>query len=105
VPTPHGGSLSTAIFDKFEWEIMYPRFVEEGLLGPFKCVNRKMPDVLYLCYDCVDFHFTHTVLCAFAHMFVLYFTFGCFHYACLRFLPSSGFSASLCALVDPFIAN
>jgi hypothetical protein len=41
VPTPHGGSLSAANFDKSEWEIMYPLFVEERLLGPFKCVNRK----------------------------------------------------------------
>jgi hypothetical protein len=24
-----------------------------------------MHDVLYLCYDCIDFHFAHTVLCAF----------------------------------------
>jgi hypothetical protein len=23
-PTPRGGSLSAADFDKFEWEIMYP---------------------------------------------------------------------------------
>jgi hypothetical protein len=41
VPTPRGGSLSTADFDKSEWEIMYPSFVEEGLVGPSECVNRK----------------------------------------------------------------
>jgi hypothetical protein len=39
-PTPHGGSLSAANFDKSEWEIMYPRFVVEGLVGPSECVNR-----------------------------------------------------------------
>jgi hypothetical protein len=40
-PMPCSGSLSTADFDKSEWEIMYPLFVEEGLIGPSKCVNRK----------------------------------------------------------------
>jgi hypothetical protein len=42
-----------------------------------------------LCYDCIDFCFAHSVLCTFGRMFVLYFTFSCFHYACLRFPPSS----------------
>jgi hypothetical protein len=40
-PTPHGGSLSASDFDKSKWEIMYPLFVEEGLVGPFECVNRE----------------------------------------------------------------
>jgi hypothetical protein len=38
---PRGGSLSTADFDKSEWEIMYPLSVEEGLVDPSKRVNRK----------------------------------------------------------------
>jgi hypothetical protein len=105
VPTPRGGLLSTADFDKSEWEIMYPLFVEEGLVGPSERVNRNTPDVLYLCYDCIGFHFTHTVLCAFTCMFVLYFTFRCLQYVCLHFLSSSGFSARLRALVDPFIVS
>jgi hypothetical protein len=29
---PHSGSLSAIDFDKSEWEIMYPLFVEEGLV-------------------------------------------------------------------------
>jgi hypothetical protein len=45
------------------------------------------------------------VLYAFACMLVLYFTFGCFHYACLHFPPLSRLSARLRALVDPFVAN
>jgi hypothetical protein len=40
-PTPRGGSLSTADFDKSEWETIYPIFVEEGLVVPSKCVNMK----------------------------------------------------------------
>jgi hypothetical protein len=40
-PTLRGGSLSTTNFDKSEWEIMYLLFVEEGLVGPSECVNRK----------------------------------------------------------------
>jgi hypothetical protein len=40
-PMPHGGSLSAADFNKSEWEIMYPLFVEEGLVDPSECVNRK----------------------------------------------------------------
>jgi hypothetical protein len=40
-PTSHDGSLSTANFDKFEWEIMYPLFVEDGLVDSFERVNRK----------------------------------------------------------------
>jgi hypothetical protein len=41
VPLPRGGSLSTADFDKSEWEIMYPLFIEEGIVDPSECVNRK----------------------------------------------------------------
>jgi hypothetical protein len=40
-PEPRGGSLFVADFDKPEWEIMYPLFVKEGLVGPSECVNRK----------------------------------------------------------------
>jgi hypothetical protein len=40
-PTPRGGSLFAADFDKSEWEIMYPLFVKEGLVVPSECVNRK----------------------------------------------------------------
>jgi hypothetical protein len=63
-----------------------------------------MTDVLYLCYDCIDFHFACTVLCAFTRMFVLCFTFSYLHYVCLCFPPSSRFSALLRVLVNPFIA-
>jgi hypothetical protein len=38
---PRGGSLSAADFNKSEWEIMYPLFVEEGLVDPSKCVSWK----------------------------------------------------------------
>jgi hypothetical protein len=31
-----GSPLSTTYFDCSEWEIMYPRFVEEGLVDPSK---------------------------------------------------------------------
>jgi hypothetical protein len=31
---PHSGPLSTADFDLAEWEIMYSRFVDEGLVDP-----------------------------------------------------------------------
>jgi hypothetical protein len=41
VPTPHGGSLSTADFDMSEWEIMYPLFVAESIVDPTKRVARK----------------------------------------------------------------
>jgi hypothetical protein len=40
-PMPHSGSLSAADFDKYEQEIMFPRFVEEGLVDPSEHVNRK----------------------------------------------------------------
>jgi hypothetical protein len=39
VPTPRGGLLSTADFDKSEWEILYPLSVEEGLIDSFERVN------------------------------------------------------------------
>jgi hypothetical protein len=35
-----GDSLSTADFDRSEWEIMYPLFVVEGLVDPSEHVNR-----------------------------------------------------------------
>jgi hypothetical protein len=41
VPTPCGGSFSTDDFDRFEWEIMYPLFVEDGLINPPERVNRE----------------------------------------------------------------
>jgi hypothetical protein len=31
-PSPRGGALSTTDFDPTKWEIMYPCFVEEGLV-------------------------------------------------------------------------
>jgi hypothetical protein len=31
---PHSGPLSTTDFDLAEWEIMYSRFVDEGLVDP-----------------------------------------------------------------------
>jgi hypothetical protein len=40
-PMLRGGSLCATDFDKSEWEIMYPLFVEEGLVDPSECVNRK----------------------------------------------------------------
>jgi hypothetical protein len=40
MPAPRSGSLSTADFDRSEWEIMYPLFVAEGLVDPSECVNR-----------------------------------------------------------------
>jgi hypothetical protein len=40
VPSLRGGPLSAADFDKAEWEIMYPHFVEEGLVDPPECTNK-----------------------------------------------------------------
>jgi hypothetical protein len=40
-PMPRGGLLSATDFDKSEWEIMCPLFVEDGLVGPSECVNRE----------------------------------------------------------------
>jgi hypothetical protein len=54
-PMPCGGSLSAANFDKNEWEIMYPHFVEENLVDPYEHVNRKILNASYMCLDCVDF--------------------------------------------------
>jgi hypothetical protein len=39
-PSLCDGVLSTADFNRSEWEIMYPRFVE-GLVGPSNCVIKK----------------------------------------------------------------
>jgi hypothetical protein len=36
-----GGTLPAADFDESEWEIMYPRFVEEGLVDHSNRVNKK----------------------------------------------------------------
>jgi hypothetical protein len=41
VATPRSGLVSTTNFDRYEWQIMYPLFIEEGLVGPSECVNRK----------------------------------------------------------------
>jgi hypothetical protein len=41
VPSPHGAQLSAADFDQSEWEIMYPRFVEEDLVDPCNQPNKK----------------------------------------------------------------
>jgi hypothetical protein len=65
----------------------------------------KAPDDLYFCYDCVDFHFTHTgcapsctCLCCIllSAAFIM-----C---ACISRLQK-GISARLRMLVDPFIVN
>jgi hypothetical protein len=40
-PTSHGGLLSVADFNKSEWKIMYPLFVEEGLIDSSEHVNRR----------------------------------------------------------------
>jgi hypothetical protein len=40
-PTSRGGSLSTVNFNMLEWEIMYPLFVEEGLVDSSEHVNGK----------------------------------------------------------------
>jgi hypothetical protein len=40
-PSPHCGALFTIDFDQSEWEIMYAHFVEEGLVGPSDCKNKK----------------------------------------------------------------
>jgi hypothetical protein len=39
-PISLGGSLSAANFHKSEWEIMYPLFVEDGLVDSSERVNR-----------------------------------------------------------------
>jgi hypothetical protein len=39
--TSRGGSLSTPYFDKSKWEIMYPLFVEEGIVDSSEHVNGK----------------------------------------------------------------
>jgi hypothetical protein len=40
VPSLRGGPLSAINFDYSEWEIMYPRFVEEGLIDPSDHTNK-----------------------------------------------------------------
>jgi hypothetical protein len=40
MPACLGSSLSTADFDRSEWEIMYPLFVVEDLIDPSERVNR-----------------------------------------------------------------
>jgi hypothetical protein len=40
-PLLQAGPLSVADFDQSEWEIMYPHFVEECLVDPPGCVNKK----------------------------------------------------------------
>jgi hypothetical protein len=40
VPSLHGNPLLAADFDRSGWEIMYPHFVEEGLVGPPKCTDK-----------------------------------------------------------------
>jgi hypothetical protein len=40
-PIRRGGSLCAANFDRSEWEIMYPLFVEEGLIDLSECVSQK----------------------------------------------------------------
>jgi hypothetical protein len=40
-PSSRGGSLSATNFDKSEWEIMYPLFVEEGLIDSSESLNGK----------------------------------------------------------------
>jgi hypothetical protein len=40
-PTPRGGSLSAANFDRSKWEIMYLLFVTKGLIDPSERVSQK----------------------------------------------------------------
>jgi hypothetical protein len=40
-PVARGGTLSAADFDQSEWKIIYPCFVEEDLVNPSNCVNRR----------------------------------------------------------------
>jgi hypothetical protein len=40
-PILSGGSLSAADFDRLEWKIMYPLFVEEGLVAHSERVSQK----------------------------------------------------------------
>jgi hypothetical protein len=41
MPSWLGDTFSAVDFDQSEWEIVYPHFVEEGLVDPFGRVNRK----------------------------------------------------------------
>jgi hypothetical protein len=40
-PSPRGGQLSAVDFDQSEWQIMYPCFIEEGLIDPCNRANKK----------------------------------------------------------------
>jgi hypothetical protein len=40
-PSPCGGQLFVTDFDQSRWEIMYPHFVEEGLVDPCNRANKK----------------------------------------------------------------
>jgi hypothetical protein len=40
-PLLRGDALFAADFDHSEWEIMYPHFVEEGLVDPSDRVNKR----------------------------------------------------------------
>jgi hypothetical protein len=40
-PSPRGGAICATDVNPFEWEIMYPYFVEEGLVDPSGRVNKK----------------------------------------------------------------
>jgi hypothetical protein len=42
-----GGSLSAMNFDKTEWEIMYPLFIESGLVAPLSAAMIEAGVVLY----------------------------------------------------------
>jgi hypothetical protein len=62
---------SAADFDKSEWEIMYPPFVEEGIVDPSERVNRKgaLCFVLVLWLSWFLFHLC-CVMCLHAHICV-----------------------------------
>jgi hypothetical protein len=47
-PSTHGDMLSAADVDESEWEMMYPHFLQEGLVDRSDCVKKKMFNVLYL---------------------------------------------------------
>jgi hypothetical protein len=40
-PVARSGTLSAADFDQSEWKLIYPCFVEEDLVNPSNCVNRR----------------------------------------------------------------
>jgi hypothetical protein len=67
----------------------------------------KLERCLMFCvYDVIVLIFVSFVLCCVPSCtFMFCFTFTCFCRACLCSPPSSGFSARLRVLIDPFIAN